>query len=1313
MRQVSRFGVSRYGVSGRSGRSGGRGLGAAAAALALACALLPPPADGLHAAVIISELMYNAPLGRDYEYVEVHNTDGAAVDIGGWSFTGITYAFPAGTLIGGGAYIAVCASKDTFRAAYPAVPEALLFGDFAGTLDNGGEEVQLLDASSAVVQDFTYDDDAPWEFLADGFGSSLERLCFTLTPNLIENWRASPLPATEAEFGGSPAAANTASLCPPELPPRPRVLLSEIMYHPVLENDFEDHHEFLEIHNAEAVAVDLSGWSVAGVRFTFPPGSVLGAGGRLVLAKNAAALAAEYPEAASAIGGEYEGSLDNGGEKIAIIGAGGQGIDSTSYDDEEPWPVGADALGAGDRWLRPELLPESAHQYRGHSLERVSFDWPAGRVENWAPSPLDAPTPGAATTLARETPLPIVLSVDDVPAVDDGDPLIRPNDEVLIRAAFSPPGLVGEVRLEHFVDDVAATGEAVTSVAMRDDGAGGDAVAGDDEFTVILSGRAVNSIVRYRILADRGGSGGLEPVYPRPTDPNSWRAYLAAPIINTTTAVYHVFISPANWGTMWTNVDQGRANGCTLYDTWDEQVPAVFCHEDRVFDASVRYQGSRWNRTNGGTISTWPYPRPTSHPTGNIPALSWRIALPRYAPLDGKRVLTLNKLTQGCPGINAMVGYQLFGMADVPYSETRYARFYVNGGYYRYMIELERPGEESIVRYHEEQSLKLGIPREEAGHLYKSAGFTGDEGPWGWGDARLLPARCTWNEHDRYFYTYDRKTYEWETHDVFMAMLQDLHAARGSGAIDAADIPVIREFFEESFDIERLAAYIAIINWSVPFDDYFQNHFIYQRRSDGKWLMTPWDLDLNFGGGFNGQRNLGSSSSIYFGEQGDLDNRSGWWNYIKDSFIKAFRDEYRDRLAELNNTVLHPDTINALLDDAVAQFNQAEATSAASAFSCNFAGAVSNMRSWAQRRFDYVNSQVSAVSVDAGLDQTVFAGTVVQFDARASRPDPGPEADYTWSNGMTGDFPALLYTVPGEHIVTLTVTANAQAFQDSVTITVLDLPDEAFVETGGEVTMEAEHFHANARHGAATAWWEADTAVAGYAGEAYMEAKQTAYTKYSSGYASTAPELRYMILFENPGTYRVWVRGLSAHSDYDSVHVGLDGAARDESFATRFVVAPGFLWSGDSRSQGTQQVTVTSPGVHFLSLWIRESGQIVDKIFLSQQGTVPLGPGPEESGVERLGAENAFVRGDVNQDRRIEVSDGFGILVFYFLQGDTVACEDHADVDDSGLLEVTDALALFNYLFLAADPPDAPFLTRGLDPTPDIYPCGEAMGGGG
>ncbi len=1253
------------------------------------------------AAVRITEVMYNPPQGAQYEYIEIHNDGAAAVGIGDWAFTdGINFVFPVGTTIPAGGYLVVSGTKASLQAAYPSLDPAKIFGDHQSSLDNNGERITLADASANVVESFRFDDDLPWDPLADGFGASLERICLTSAAQLAENWRASPLPADPADFGGSPGGPNDVQLCPPEFPARPRVFISEVMYHAAEENSIEDEHEFIEIHNAEPQDVVLTGWRIAGgTDFAFSAGTTIAAGAYRVVARNPQRLAAvaSYGLTAGQLLGGYTRTLDNGGEKIVLIGADGQGVDSMSYDDDFPWPEGADALGADEEWLSPTLLPLSQHRYRGISLERVSFDEAGGEVHNWAPSPLDGATPGKANANAKPVPPAIVADLVAVPATGTGT-LIRSNQQAQVRARFSPPGFVTAAEIEYFIDDVAATNETTTKAPMSDDGAAGnDPVPGDDEFSVLLPQRPDNSIVRYRIRANRGA--GMETISPRPSDPRAWHAYFVSPTVNTTTRLYQVIISPANWGTMWSNAQGGRVSGCNARTAWDATVPAVLVHEGRVIDVFARYQGSRYNRTNGPTISSWPYPGPTGGPSP-LRALSWRFSLPRYEQIDGQSVITLNKLTQGCPGYEAGVGYRLMARAGVPAPETRYARLHINGGYYHYMIQYERPGEEMMRRYHRErEAADPSLPREnEVGHLFKSAGCNCDEGPYGWGDARILSAQCGHTALTRYRYTYDRKTHGWDSHEEFASMIEELNALRG-------DDESLRLFFEERFDFEILLNYLAIMNYSVPFDDMFQNHFFYQRLSDGKWMILPWDLDLNFGGW------KGANASLYVGEQGDPDNRSGWWNYLKDAFLKSYRTEFNERLFELNNTLLHPSEINKLVDEVMATANPTEAAQAPAGVACNFAGDASNFKSFAAQRFNIINSQVSGPLADAGPDQTVFAGTQVKFDASNSRPDPGPGVTYSWSNGMSGEKPARIFDQVGEFTITLTVSQGASQYTDTITITVMATPAGFYAEANGIVSIEAEHFFANDRHGAPGVQWAARRQTAGFSGTDYMLADDggTRVT-FPSGFASTSPELRYAIKFAGTGAYRVWIRGFSSSSNADSCHVGLNGGERPEGFASRFTVdAANYLWSGVTRDQGNQTITVQAAGLHYLSIWVRESGQIVDKIVIAKDAAfTPSGNGPAESALVPPTTNPSFIRGDANGDGSMNLVDAVAILFHLFAPAPRLACEDHADLDDNTRVTTTDAIYVLQYLFRSGPPPSQPFPDKGFDPTAnDPFTCGD------
>ncbi len=1267
--------------------------------VALSCAL--SLAERGRAAVVISEIMYNPVPGRDYEFVELHNDGSSDVDLGGWSLEGgVRFTFPDGAAIPAGGRLVICRSVETIRGGYPGLDAAIVLGDWEGSLANEGERITLRNATGVDVDTVAYDDELPWDFLADGLGASLERLCNSAAGDLPENWRASSVPAERQAPGGTPGETSLEPICPPQPVSRPPVFVSEIMYHPVLERSLEEEHEFVEIHNAGASELSLAGWSIAGgVDFVFPEGASIAAGGYRVVAKSRERLAEVYDLPVESIFGDYERELDNGGEKVVLIGADGQGVDQVTYDDDFPWPIAADGLGAGEEWLRRDLLPLADHAHKGHSLERISFDIPGADVVNWAPSPLDGATPGAANASAADTPPTIVTWISVFPERTEED-LVREDDTVRIQVQLRPTRPSGAVELDFFIEDVERDDETIETIALTDDGRGGDVIAGDSVYAALLPAQADNTIVRYRVRADVDGSGS-KVLSPRPTDPNEWHAYFVSPVIDTETRVYQVFISRRNWGTMWNNIQGGRVRGCAPSPTWNARVPAILVHEGRVFDIFTRYQGSRWNRTNGPAISRWPFPGPTS---GGVRALSWRLALPRYNQLEGRSVIVLNKLTQGCPGYNAGVGYRLFERAGIPASRTRFARLHVNGGYYHYMIELERPGEDMMRRVHAEEAARNpDSPRERVGHLYKSAGCTCDEGPWGWGDQRLLNDFCGHPKELRYAFTYDRKTHGWDTHDEFIALIEELHRARSGG------VPAIRAYFEEHFDIELLMNYLAIINYQVPFDDMFQNHFMYQRLSDGKWLLMPWDLDRNFG------EWKGAVASIYVGEQGDPDNRSGWWNRLKDAFFKGFRDEFADHMLLMNNTILHPDRIRQLVEEVRSEANQAEARQAPAGISCGataFDSRASTFMSFALVRHRHINN-LAGIFVDAGEDVTVFQGGEVRLDASGSRPDPGPDVSYSWhiaglDRMLEGEVATTVVDEPGEYEVTLTLTTRGVPFQDTILLTVKPTPEFAFRERGGFVAFEAESFADNLRSDDESSRWEPSTDKPGFSGASAMLAGGSG--RYLTSFAGRAPELQYPILFETPGVYRVWVRGLCDATASDTMHLSIDGVPRGSTAAHEFQVDPTqYLWSGLTRRDEVQEVEVKTAGLHFLSMWIREPGLLIDKFVLTMEADfVPDDLGPAESARVRFGGAEPFVRGDVDATSDVEITDAIRILthLFQFAGVVLVECEDHGDADDNGQLQITDAIYLLRYLFQSGPEPRPPFPMAGLDETGDAFDCG-------
>jgi PKD repeat protein len=83
-----------------------------------------------------------------------------------------------------------------------------------------------------------------------------------------------------------------------------------------------------------------------------------------------------------------------------------------------------------------------------------------------------------------------------------------------------------------------------------------------------------------------------------------------------------------------------------------------------------------------------------------------------------------------------------------------------------------------------------------------------------------------------------------------------------------------------------------------------------------------------------------------------------------------------------------------------------------------------------------------------------------------------------------------------------------------------------------------------------------------------------------------------------------------------------------------------------------------------------------------------------------------FMRGDIDNNRRVEITDSIFLLNFLFLGGQRPRCIDAADIYDNGRVDISSAITLLNFLFLGGRPPAVPFPNLGLDPTPDpLPPC--------
>ena len=246
-----------------------------------------------------------------------------------------------------------------------------------------------------------------------------------------------------------------------------RVVVNEIFYH--APDDLSE-LEWIEIHNADARAVDLSGWRLTqGIEFRFPDNTTLGPGAYLVVCRERK-IFAEYYELP--VVGEFKGSLGDGGDTVTLVDHAGSPVDRVTYQDDAPWPVAADGIAA--------------------SLERITPDAPGDSAANWTSSPLPedgerpAGTPGARNVGFSAVPPPIIGS----PKVAPESP--RPGQPIRVEATVEDSGGIATVQLLYRIARPGSVGDE-QSVPMTTQG--GPRYSGE------IPGVEAGRLVRLRVRA--------------------------------------------------------------------------------------------------------------------------------------------------------------------------------------------------------------------------------------------------------------------------------------------------------------------------------------------------------------------------------------------------------------------------------------------------------------------------------------------------------------------------------------------------------------------------------------------------------------------------------------------------------------------------------------------------------------------------------------------------------------------------------------------------------------------------------------------
>jgi uncharacterized repeat protein (TIGR02543 family) len=176
----------------------------------------------------------------------------------------------------------------------------------------------------------------------------------------------------------------------------------------------------------------------------------------------------------------------------------------------------------------------------------------------------------------------------------------------------------------------------------------------------------------------------------------------------------------------------------------------------------------------------------------------------------------------------------------------------------------------------------------------------------------------------------------------------------------------------------------------------------------------------------------------------------------------------------------------------------------------------------------------------------------------------------------------------------------------------------AFIETGGMVAMEAEHYTGIAQGtGSFSAWeWEEnpDTTSVNLTGVSGTSMWTMPNPGTNADVATSAPRLDFKIDFSTTGIYYALVRmPIPLSGGDDSVNVGMDGLLSYNNVRNS---TGRFSWRPNTDRGDILEFPVTRPGVFSFSIWMREDGTLVDKIVLSTNSQYVLAgtdTGPAES----------------------------------------------------------------------------------------------------
>ncbi len=842
--------------------------------------------------IVINEIMYKPISGNsDDQYVELYNQGTQAVDVGAWRFiAGISYTFPSNTIVPANGYLVVAKSVTNLMAHYDNLGPSNTVGNFSGKLSGQGERIALAlpdqqintntpgkfvtNLVYVVVDEVTYGAGGRWGHWASGGGSSLELVDPRSNHRLAYNWADSDetskagwttVEATGVLDNGSGPADNLQV-----------VMLGE-------GECLLDNVEVLRGANGTNLIAHST------FENALPPWVPQGAHIRSSLETN------EGYDSRQSLHIRASSRGDTGPNRVpaAFTSALSSGQTAT--------------IPAQARWLRG--WPELVMRVHGNYLEAT------GRLS----VPAGLGTPGTRNSRALPNAPPAIFEVTHNPV------LPAANQPAVVTARAQDPDGIASLVLKY--RNGATTNSTYTTLAMADDGTGGDAFAGDGIYSATIPGQASGALIAFYIQAADNHAAPATSLFPNDAPVRECLVRFGEAVPRSNFGTYRLWLTQ-NAVNTWVNrpvLSNERVDGTFVYG--DYRV---------IYNMGSKYAGSPYHQGFSSPVSS------SCHYSCEMPLDDLflgtenfnKIHAPGNGPFDDNTIQ------------REQTAYWMARQLGLPWNYRRYVAVYVNGtrkGGNTFMEDTQTPGADVIAEH---------FPADTEGNLFKlqpwfefADGTTGSTtfNNYSW---------CTLNNYTTTGGVKKLARYRWN-YLTRAAQVTANDYTSVYALTDAASTPAngpFAENMEAVADVEQwmrtFAVEHAVGNWDSFGNRNSQNMYGYKPAS-GKWTLFIWDYNIVLG---NSGSDGPTGDNLFQLQTADL-NMPKVYNHAK------FQRAYWRALAEIANGPMLNANVDPVLDAKYAAFVASGLT----------VSSPSAIKTWISSRRSYLLQRLQTVAANFAI----------------------------------------------------------------------------------------------------------------------------------------------------------------------------------------------------------------------------------------------------------------------------------------------------------------------------------------------------------